>query len=81
MIDPRTYSVFVAAPLVAVVAPGPDIFYVLSRSLSAGKRIGFISAFAIATGSKALFQNPSILFLPIVHTMPAGHLHRGPAGG
>jgi threonine/homoserine/homoserine lactone efflux protein len=50
MIDLRMYAVFILAALAAVAAPGPDIFYVLSRSISGGKRIGFISALAIATG-------------------------------
>jgi RhtB (resistance to homoserine/threonine) family protein len=50
MIEARTFCVFLLAALVVVIAPGPDILYVLSRSLSADKRSGLTSAFAIATG-------------------------------
>ncbi len=50
MIDFRTYSVFLMAAILVIVAPGPDIFYVLSRALGGGKRIGSISAYGIASG-------------------------------
>jgi len=50
MVDFRTYAVFVVAALAVIAAPGPDILYVLSRSVSGGKRIGSVSAFGIATG-------------------------------
>jgi threonine/homoserine/homoserine lactone efflux protein len=48
--DFRTYTVFVMAALAVIAAPGPDIFYVLSRAVSGGKRIGSISALGIASG-------------------------------
>jgi threonine/homoserine/homoserine lactone efflux protein len=50
MIAFRTYALFVLAALAIIAAPGPDVFYVLSRSVSRGKRIGSISAFGIASG-------------------------------
>lgn len=50
MIDFRTYVLFVVAALAVIAAPGPDILYVLSRAISGGKRIGYISAFGIASG-------------------------------
>jgi threonine/homoserine/homoserine lactone efflux protein len=50
MIDFRMYGVFVVSALAVIAAPGPDIFYVLSRAISGGKRIGSISAFGIASG-------------------------------
>ena len=50
MIDLRTYTVFIAAALAVIAAPGPDIFYVLSRALSGGKRVGSFSAMGIAAG-------------------------------
>ena len=36
MIDPKTLGLF--------LAPGPDILYVLSRSMSGGRRVGLVSA-------------------------------------
>src|SRR5260370_27893024 len=50
MIDFRTYTVFVVSALAVIAAPGPDIFYVLSRAISGGRRVGSISAFGIASG-------------------------------
>lgn len=50
MIDFRTYALFVLAALAVIAAPGPDVFYVLSRSVSRGRRVGSISAYGIASG-------------------------------
>jgi RhtB (resistance to homoserine/threonine) family protein len=50
MIDFRMYAMFLVSALAVIVAPGPDILYVLSQSVSAGKRIGSISALGIACG-------------------------------
>lgn len=50
MIPFRTLALFVVAALAVIAAPGPDILYVLSRSMSAGKRVGCISAIGIASG-------------------------------
>ena len=50
MIDFRMYTVFVISALAVIAAPGPDIFYVLSRAISGGHRVGSISAFGIASG-------------------------------
>jgi threonine/homoserine/homoserine lactone efflux protein len=50
MIDFRTYALFVVAALVVVVAPGPDILYVLSRGVTGGRRMGSVSALGIVCG-------------------------------
>jgi threonine/homoserine/homoserine lactone efflux protein len=50
MIDLRTCTLFLVAALASIAAPGPDIFYVLSRAISGGKRVGSISAIGIASG-------------------------------
>jgi threonine/homoserine/homoserine lactone efflux protein len=42
--------VFVVAALAVIATPGPDIFYVLSRAMSGGRRIGSVSAFGVAAG-------------------------------
>jgi len=36
MIDPKTLRLFLAATLAVILPPGPDILYVLSRSMSGG---------------------------------------------
>jgi RhtB (resistance to homoserine/threonine) family protein len=74
MIDFRTYAVFGVAAFAVIASPGPDILYVLSRSISSGKRIGCISALGIATGEvlhtlfavlglAALIQASTVAFL------------------
>ena len=84
MIDFRTYGLFVLAALAVIAAPGPDVFYVLSRSVSRGKRIGSISAFGIASGEvlhtllavfglAALLQASIAAFL-VVKYIGAGYL-------
>ena len=50
MVDIRTYTLFLIAALAVIAVPGPDIFYVLSRAISGGRRGGSISAFGIASG-------------------------------
>src|SRR5215469_14113691 len=50
MIELHTFVLFLAAAIVVIAAPGPDILYVLSRAVSGGRRIGSISAVAIAFG-------------------------------
>jgi threonine/homoserine/homoserine lactone efflux protein len=44
MIDPKTLGLFFAAAFAMILAPGPDILYVLSRSMSGGRRVGLVSA-------------------------------------
>lgn len=41
---------FVLASLAAILAPGPDILYVLTRALGQGRRAGLIAAFGFASG-------------------------------
>ena len=50
MIDVRTFLLFLAAAIAVIVAPGPDILYVLSRGISGGRRVGTVSALGIAFG-------------------------------
>lgn len=50
MIDLRTFLLFLAAAIAVIVAPGPDILYVLSRGISGGRRVGTVSALGIAFG-------------------------------
>lgn len=82
MIDVRTYALFLVAALAVIAAPGPDILYVLSRSIAGGKRVGSISAFGIATGEvlhtglavlglAALLQASTAAFLCVKLSVPS----------
>lgn len=51
MIDTTQLALFMAATLALNLAPGPDMLYVSTRSLTQGRRAGTISALGIAAGT------------------------------
>ena len=50
MLDPARLGVFLTATLVLLVTPGPAVTYIVSRSLSEGRRAGLVSTLGIACG-------------------------------
>jgi threonine/homoserine/homoserine lactone efflux protein len=50
MLPPDELALFALAALVMVLTPGPNMIYLLSRSLCQGHRAGFISLLGVATG-------------------------------
>jgi threonine/homoserine/homoserine lactone efflux protein len=51
MVDATSLALFMTATLALNLAPGPDMLYVSTRSLSQGRRAGVISALGIAAGA------------------------------
>jgi len=51
MIDPTTLLAFSIAALLLLLIPGPGILYLLARSISQGRKAGFISSLGLSTGS------------------------------
>ncbi|MGH8185282.1 MAG: LysE family translocator [Steroidobacteraceae bacterium] len=51
MIDATSLALFMTATLALNLAPGPDMLYVSTRSLTQGRRAGVISALGIAAGA------------------------------
>jgi RhtB (resistance to homoserine/threonine) family protein len=49
--DANTLLLFMTAALALNVTPGPDMLYVVARSVSEGRAAGVISSFGIAAGS------------------------------
>jgi threonine/homoserine/homoserine lactone efflux protein len=47
----NTLALFAAAVVVFAAVPGPAVFYIVTRSVSQGRRAGVISAVAIASGT------------------------------
>ncbi|HEU4539643.1 MAG TPA: LysE family translocator [Jiangellaceae bacterium] len=47
----NTVAVFAAAVVVFAAVPGPAVFYVVTRSVSQGRRAGVVSAASIAAGT------------------------------
>ncbi len=51
MSDPAFWLVFFSAALALNLSPGPDLLFVLSRTLSGGRRIGVASACGVCSGA------------------------------
>jgi threonine/homoserine/homoserine lactone efflux protein len=73
MLDTRLFLLFLTAATLLAITPGPGIFYVLSRSLTGGRREGFLSAtgtfvgglvhvVAAAVGISAIVATSAIAF-------------------
>lgn len=50
MVELREWLLFVAAVLGLSISPGPNVIYLLSRSICQGRRAGSISLLGVATG-------------------------------
>lgn len=50
MIEPQTLALFVAASVVLIVTPGPDMLLVIARSLAGGPRDGVLVAAGLVGG-------------------------------
>ena len=51
MIDLHTYLLFIGAVVVLVIAPGPDMAYMLTRTIVQGRRAGVLAAAGINAGA------------------------------
>lgn len=47
----NTLAIFAAAVVIFAVVPGPAVLYIVTRSVSQGRRAGAVSAAAVATGT------------------------------
>ena len=50
MIDPTNFSLFFVASWALILAPGPDMLYVITRGISQGRKAGLLSAFGVTLG-------------------------------
>src|SRR5471032_3402275 len=51
MIEIHTYLLFIGASVLLVIAPGPDMAYMLTRTVVQGRRAGIVAALGINTGA------------------------------
>ncbi|MGC3874525.1 LysE family translocator [Halomonas sp. GXIMD04776] len=51
MIDLGYWSVFLGAAIVLNISPGPDLIYILSRTIANGRRIGIASSLGVCSGA------------------------------
>ena len=54
MVDLSYWSVFFTAALLLNLAPGPDVLYILTKTLTSGTRVGLAASLGVCTG--ALFH-------------------------
>jgi len=51
MTDPAYWLVFFSAALLLNLVPGPDLIYILSRTIAQGQRVGVASSLGVCTGA------------------------------
>src|SRR4051794_901662 len=51
VIDLHTYLMFIVAAFILVIAPGPDMAYMLARTVTQGRGAGFLAAAGINAGA------------------------------
>lgn len=60
MIDYNFWFVFIGVAVALNIAPGPDVLYIITKTISGDKKIGFAPSLGVCTG--ALFH----IFLVVV---------------
>ncbi|MBN1993607.1 MAG: LysE family translocator [Anaerolineae bacterium] len=50
MIDPTNFPLFFVASWALILAPGPDMIYVITRGIAQGRRAGLLSALGVTLG-------------------------------
>ena len=51
ILEPSALGVFVVASVLLILAPGPDIIFLVSQSVTYGPRAGFLTALGLACGN------------------------------
>jgi threonine/homoserine/homoserine lactone efflux protein len=76
MMDMTNFSLFVAASWALIIAPGPDMIYVITRGMAQGRKAGLLSAVGVtlgilvhtvsaALGLAVLLQTSALVFLTV----------------
>ena len=84
MIEPARFLLFIGVSWALILAPGPDMLYVITRGVSQGRRAGMLSALGViggilvhttaaAFGLTLILQTSALAFL-IVKYVGAGYL-------
>ena len=50
MIEPAKFALFVGVSWALIIAPGPDMLYVITRGMAHGRRAGMLSAIGVVCG-------------------------------
>jgi threonine/homoserine/homoserine lactone efflux protein len=84
MIEPAKFTLFLTISWALILAPGPDMLYVITRGMTHGRRAGILSAIGVicgilvhttmaAFGLSLIFQTSALAF-QIVKYLGAGYL-------
>jgi threonine/homoserine/homoserine lactone efflux protein len=84
MIDPAKFALFITVSWALIIAPGPDMLYVITRGMTHGRRAGMLSALGVicgilvhtiaaALGLTLIFQTSALAFL-VVKYLGAAYL-------
>jgi len=84
MIEPAKLALFIGVSWALIIAPGPDMLYVITRGMAHGRRAGMLSAIGVvcgilvhttaaAFGLSLLIQTSALAFL-VVKSMGAAYL-------
>src|SRR3990172_8429613 len=50
MIEPTKFALFIGISWALIIAPGPDMFYVITRGMAHGRKAGIVSAIGVICG-------------------------------
>ena len=50
MIEPAKFALFIGVSWALILAPGPDMFYVITRGMAHGRKAGMLSAIGVVCG-------------------------------
>jgi threonine/homoserine/homoserine lactone efflux protein len=50
MIEPAKFALFIGVSWALIIAPGPDMIYVITRGMAHGRKAGMISAIGVVCG-------------------------------
>ena len=84
MMDPAKFALFLTVSWALIIAPGPDMLYVITRGMTHGRRAGMLSAIGVicgilvhttaaALGLTLIFQTSAFAFI-IVKYLGAAYL-------
>ncbi len=59
---------FLAATVLFVMAPGPDVFYVVTRTIAQGRMVGFASSLGVSTGAAIHILAAAFGFSVVIQT-------------
>lgn len=73
MPDSRSLLVFIGAGLLLNITPGPDVLYIVGRSIGQGRRAGLVSVLGISTGCLFHVASAALGLSALMLAIPAAY--------